>query len=65
MQVSAIKAALKASDEFGDLARKLLKHTIAVTGVHHHEYIETGKLSGAVRRQSMNLTRALAEMRKP
>jgi hypothetical protein len=29
------------------------------------EFLDTGKESGALRRQSMNLTRSLAEMRKP
>jgi GT2 family glycosyltransferase len=29
------------------------------------EFVDSGKLSGALRRSSLDLTRALAEMRKP
>jgi len=65
MQPAKIRKAVESAESFIRGAKSLLKASFVVEGTYRHEYIRTGKLSGAVRRQSMNLTRALAEMRKP
>lgn len=55
--VSAVEA------ECRELLRRI-KALQEAKGVPHY-YYEAPKLTAAVRRQSMELTRALAEMRKP
>jgi hypothetical protein len=62
MRVPAIEKALAEGSEFRKLAQELLDTTKSRDG---DTWIDTGKLSGAVKRKSMDLTRALAEMRKP
>jgi hypothetical protein len=54
-----VRYALQQSQKFSDLARLLIE------GKEKGWEISGTKLSGAVRRASMELTRALAEMRKP
>lgn len=47
-------------------AREFIKRADALTKDHQGSgYFFPSKLSGAVRRQSMELTRALSELRKP
>lgn len=62
MKVEALEKALAEGLEFRKLAQELMK-----TRYKNGNFvgIVTGKLSGAVKRKSMDLTRALAEMRKP
>lgn len=69
MKISAVKEAIKEAERFIKAAKKIQTGTAwdAKTGsyVPSKDYIEIGKDSGACRRASMDLTRALAEMRKP
>ncbi len=60
MRLMEIKAARTAAKSFLELTEALLKETADNDG-----FMPTGKTSGATRRASMDLTRALAEMRKP
>lgn len=60
MNPATLKAAVKEAKRFIDLASEVETHK---TG--EYEYINSGKASGAVKRASMDLSRALSEMRKP
>ena len=64
MTVSSLRTAIQEAKRFSELAKALLelRHT-ALGG--DTEFLPTGKLSGAVKRKSMDLTRALSELRKP
>lgn len=64
MQITAIHKANVEAEKFRKLATALLK-TEHTSQDGSFKWVDTGKLSGALRRQSMELTRALAEMRKP
>ena len=59
MQTSKIEAARREALRFADMATKLLRQS----DVQSRLYGSAD--SGALRRSSMDLTRALAEMRKP
>ena len=56
-----IRRAIKEAERFIKIAKKVNFEK----GVTVYEYVCPGKESGACRRASMDLTRALAEMRKP
>jgi len=59
MTVTKLVAAMAEAERFLRLARELKKD-----GEKYGEYFHGCKRSGAVRRASMDLTRALAELRK-
>jgi hypothetical protein len=58
MTVTKIKAAIKEAEEF-------IKRGKAVIKENKDDWICGTQATGALRRSSMELTRALAEMRKP
>lgn len=60
MRNKNIELAIKEAEDFINLATKL----ITVRNGRDHSW-ENPRESGALRRSSMELTRALAEMRKP
>ena len=59
MKLAQIEAARREALRFADLAVKLVKHTEAQTLLYG------SAMSGQLKRASLDLTRALAEMRKP
>ena len=60
MNVKEIKTAVAMAERFIKLSAELktTKHS-------EWEYVDAGKESGALRRASLDLTRQLAQMRKP
>lgn len=60
MNIKEIKTAVAMARRF-----IALSHGIKTTKSGEHEWIDAGKESGALRRASMDLTRQLAQMRKP
>lgn len=58
MNEKTILAAIKEAKEF-------IKRADAVLDCNEQSYIGSNSKSGALRRQSMELTRALSDMRKP
>ena len=64
MSPESVKTAIREAERFIRLA-KLINFT-TVTGEHKYSYVNCSPLvTGAARRASMDLTRALAQMRKP
>jgi hypothetical protein len=61
MTPQAIRSAIQAARLFQERAQAVLRTAHKLGG---HEYVEVGAQSGALRRQSMELTRSLAVMRK-
>jgi len=60
MNPLTLKTATQAAKRFLEIAEEIeMKRT------GQYDYIVTGRTSGALRRQSMELTRALADLRKP
>ncbi len=62
MTVKEIEKAVSEAQRFIDSAECAVKHNVTYGG---SSYICYGKRSGALRRASMDLTRSLADMRKP
>lgn len=60
MNIETRDEAIRAAQKFIKLAKEI---TILSNGPH--KWLETGKDSGAAKRASMDLTRALAIMRRP
>ncbi|GDX74728.1 hypothetical protein LBMAG40_13850 [Cyanobium sp.] len=58
MNARTLQAAINKAERFLDLARELQAH-------FHSGYFNGSKTSGATRRASMDLTRALADLRRP
>jgi hypothetical protein len=65
MTPSSLRKAIRLAKRFVAVASKVETSSINMIDNKTHEYVVTGKLSGAAKRASMDLTRALAEMRKP
>jgi hypothetical protein len=66
VKAEKINKAVKAAQEFLARVDELAKETSKKYTVGDYTFSPSGpKQSGALRRQSMELTRALAEMRKP
>jgi len=65
MDAKNIRTAQRLAHEFTKLANEVLatERTIEMHGGGTYKRIDTGKLTGALRRKSMDLTRALADMR--
>ena len=59
--VDQLYYAISEAQRFLDLAKKMERSHVATDG---YEEYERGKLPAAVKRASMDLTRALAELRK-
>lgn len=65
MTVENIKRAQAEAKRFFECADAVLHFAVKSFPDHpEYEWVESGKRSGALRRASMDLTRALAEMRK-
>ena len=60
MNIKEIRQAVAMAQRFIALSKE-----IKTTKSGEHEWIDAGKESGALRRASLNLTRQLAQMRKP
>lgn len=60
MNIKEIKTAVAMAERFIALSKE-----IKTTKSGEHEWIDAGKESGALRRASLDLTRQLAQMRKP
>ncbi|WP_143541577.1 hypothetical protein [Rhodoferax fermentans] len=65
MKHSQIQLAIAAAKRFIKAAEQVERATFSGTSSPAGDYINTGKTSGAARRASLDLTRQLAEMRKP
>lgn len=66
MNNDSIKKAIKEAKEFIDRANTHLEETSKTYTYGDHTFnVSSPKTGGALRRKSMELTRALAEMRKP
>lgn len=65
MTPETIKKARDAAIVFLDACREVEYRNYVDYQGKTHTHVETGKKSGAVRRASMDLTRALASMRRP
>ena len=66
MQNDKIYQAMDIATEFLKKANKYIDETSKIYTSNGHEFnLSAPKQSGALRRASMELTRALAEMRKP
>lgn len=61
MKIAAVRRAKAEAEEFVRRAKKVIEEY----GDNDCEFIWGSPASGALRRQSMELTRVLAEMRKP
>jgi hypothetical protein len=62
MNIRTLQAAIAEAERFLDLARELhAEHPTAATAA----FITGTRASGATRRASMDLTRALADLRRP
>jgi hypothetical protein len=61
--IEQIDKTMNEARRFMELAADVLGNCTHRIG--EHVYLDTGKKTGALRRASMDLTRALAEMRKP
>lgn len=61
MRAEKIWAAQREAARFAETANKLMK----LPAQERDDALYKSKLSGALRRSSLDLTRALAEMRKP
>lgn len=66
MNAENIKTAQRLAKEFTKLASVVLatERTIEMRDGGAYKRIDSGKLTGALRRKSMDLTRALADMRR-
>jgi hypothetical protein len=66
MNAKNIKTAQRLAKEFTKLASVVLatERTIEMRDGGTYKRIDPGKLTGALRRKSMDLTRALADMRR-
>lgn len=65
MDQEKIKAAVDEAKKFIDRANEHIKETSKTYSVGDYTFnVSSPKTGGALRRQSMELTRALAEMRK-
>jgi hypothetical protein len=66
MNAENIKTAQRLAKEFAKLASDVLatERTIQSRDGGAYKRIDSGKLTGALRRKSMDLTRALADMRR-
>lgn len=65
MKVERLENAVKEAQRFLGKVRELRDNAAHADKLSGKRYIETGKHTGAVKRSSMDLTRALAELRKP
>jgi hypothetical protein len=66
MNEASIKIAIKEAEQFIHRAKLALKDQAGfVHDGRKISYLVAGKKSGALRRASMDLTRALADMRRP
>lgn len=63
MKPDNLRAAMREADQFLIIARKALKPG-PLTREIYGEWFNTSKETGAVKRASMDLTRALADMRR-
>jgi len=61
MQIDKLQEAIRLAKKFIEKAKKVP----IITFQNGHSDIETGKHSAACKRASLDLTRALTEMRKP
>lgn len=64
MDVERLENAVKEAQRFIGKVRELRDNALHTSPLGKR-YIETGKHTGAVKRSSLDLTRALAELRKP
>lgn len=65
MDIERLENAVKEAQRFLGKVRELRDNAVHANESTGRRYIETGKHTGAVKRSSMDLTRALAELRKP
>ena len=65
MNTQTLQAAITEAERFLDLARELQAESQPASQHHSGPWITAGRLSGATRRASMDLTRALADLRRP
>ena len=64
MTPEKIRAAVIECKEFQRRATIVLAETHKTTGEYKHEWVTIGANSGALRRQSLELSRSLSEVRK-
>ena len=65
MNYETMQEAITEAKRFIKAAEQVPFHTVKAIDKKDYTYITTGKESGACRRASLDLTRALARMRKP
>lgn len=65
MDVERLENAVKEAQRFLGKVRQLRDNALHTSQTLGKRYIDTGKYTGAVKRASLDLTRALADLRKP
>jgi len=67
MKTEEIELAIQEAERFIKLAKKLIEEKKKISSIHGETiyYYSATKESGATRRASLDLTRQLAQMRKP
>lgn len=65
MDVDRLENAAKEAQRFLGKVRELRDNALHYSQSLGEQYIDPGKHTGAVKRASLDLTRALAELRKP
>lgn len=65
MDVERLENAVKEAQRFLGKVRELRDNALHASQTLGKWYIDTGKYTGAVKRSSLDLTMALAELRKP
>lgn len=65
MNIERLENAVKEAQRFLGKVRELRDNALHTSETLGRRYIRTGKHTGAVKRSSLDLTMALAELRKP